>query len=104
MAQDDFDYDVLTYDVIERGVELIETAGSTNVFARTLGIPYMGMTARFHKSWADFGGHTRALLAAGELPFGRARGFVGQVAGDLLRLGCERAEQLDNLTVQVNSH
>jgi hypothetical protein len=25
-------------------------------FARTLGIPYMGMTARFHKSWADFGG------------------------------------------------
>src|SRR6185503_12532783 len=25
-------------------------------FARTLGLPYMGMTARFHKSWADFGG------------------------------------------------
>ena len=25
-------------------------------FASTLGIPYMGMTARFHKSWADFGG------------------------------------------------
>ncbi len=25
-------------------------------FARTLGMPYMGMTARFHKSWADFGG------------------------------------------------
>ncbi len=25
-------------------------------FARTLPIPYMGMTARFHKSWADFGG------------------------------------------------
>jgi Hypothetical glycosyl hydrolase 6/Beta-galactosidase trimerisation domain len=25
-------------------------------FARTLGKPCMGMTARFHKSWADFGG------------------------------------------------
>jgi hypothetical protein len=25
-------------------------------FARTFGKPYMGMTARFHKTWADFGG------------------------------------------------
>ena len=25
-------------------------------FARTTGVPCMGMTARFHKSWADFGG------------------------------------------------
>lgn len=25
-------------------------------FARTFNRPYMGMTARFHKSWADFGG------------------------------------------------
>ncbi|HZZ43197.1 MAG TPA: beta-galactosidase trimerization domain-containing protein [Tepidisphaeraceae bacterium] len=25
-------------------------------FARNFGLPYMGMTARFHKSWADFGG------------------------------------------------
>ncbi len=25
-------------------------------FARNFGKPYMGMTARFHKSWADFGG------------------------------------------------
>jgi hypothetical protein len=25
-------------------------------FARTFGKPYLGMTARFHKSWADFGG------------------------------------------------
>jgi len=25
-------------------------------YARTLGKPYLGMTARFHKSWADFGG------------------------------------------------
>jgi hypothetical protein len=25
-------------------------------YARTFGRPYMGMTARFHKSWADFGG------------------------------------------------
>ncbi len=25
-------------------------------FARQFGKPYMGMTARFHKSWADFGG------------------------------------------------
>src|SRR3569623_1612252 len=27
-------------------------------FARTFGKPYLGMTARFHKSWADFGGLT----------------------------------------------
>ncbi len=25
-------------------------------FARNFGVPYLGMTARFHKSWADFGG------------------------------------------------
>ena len=25
-------------------------------FVRPFGLPYMGMTARFHKSWADFGG------------------------------------------------
>src|ERR1700722_16343726 len=25
-------------------------------FVRTQGLPYLGMTARFHKSWADFGG------------------------------------------------
>jgi hypothetical protein len=25
-------------------------------FARTFGRPYLGMTAKFHKSWADFGG------------------------------------------------
>ena len=25
-------------------------------YARTFGKPYLGMTARFHKSWADFGG------------------------------------------------
>lgn len=25
-------------------------------YARTLPLPYLGMTARFHKSWADFGG------------------------------------------------
>ena len=25
-------------------------------FARNFPLPYMGMTARFHKSWADFGG------------------------------------------------
>ena len=25
-------------------------------FVRTLGLPYVGMTGRFHKSWADFGG------------------------------------------------
>ena len=26
-------------------------------YARTFGKPYLGMTARFHKSWADFGGY-----------------------------------------------
>lgn len=32
-------------------------------FARTFNRPYMGMTARFHKSWADFGGlKTEAAL------------------------------------------
>jgi hypothetical protein len=25
-------------------------------YVRTYGVPYLGMTARFHKSWADFGG------------------------------------------------
>ena len=25
-------------------------------YVRTFGVPYLGMTARFHKSWADFGG------------------------------------------------
>ena len=25
-------------------------------YVQTLGVPYLGMTARFHKSWADFGG------------------------------------------------
>ena len=25
-------------------------------YVRTFGLPYLGMTARFHKSWADFGG------------------------------------------------
>lgn len=25
-------------------------------FARSFGLPYLGMTARFHRSWADFGG------------------------------------------------
>lgn len=25
-------------------------------FARTFGVPFVGMTGRFHKSWADFGG------------------------------------------------
>ena len=43
-------------------------------FARTFGLPYLGMTARFHKSWADFGGlkphaaleyETRQMLAHG---------------------------------------
>ncbi|HYE07389.1 MAG TPA: alpha-L-fucosidase [Planctomycetota bacterium] len=44
-------------------IEALPTGGwgyayfPTNVrFARTFGKPYMGMTARFHKSWADFGG------------------------------------------------
>lgn len=26
-------------------------------FARTLGLPYLGMTGRFHKSWAEYGGY-----------------------------------------------
>jgi len=44
-------------------IEALPTGGwgymyfSKNVrFARTFPRPYMGMTARFHKSWADFGG------------------------------------------------
>ncbi len=32
-------------------------------YVRTFGVPYLGMTARFHKSWADFGGlKTEAAL------------------------------------------
>lgn len=44
-------------------IEALPTGGwgymyfPTNVrFARQFGKPYLGMTARFHKSWADFGG------------------------------------------------
>lgn len=44
-------------------IEALPTGGwgymffPTNVrFARTFDRPYMGMTARFHKNWADFGG------------------------------------------------
>ncbi|MBC7783499.1 MAG: alpha-L-fucosidase, partial [Burkholderiales bacterium] len=44
-------------------IEALPTGGwgymyvPTNVrFARNFGRPYMGMTARFHKCWADFGG------------------------------------------------
>lgn len=28
-------------------------------FARTLDLPYLGMTGRFHKSWAEYGGYKR---------------------------------------------
>ena len=44
-------------------IEALPTGGwgymyfPTNVrFARNFNLPYLGMTARFHKSWADFGG------------------------------------------------
>lgn len=44
-------------------IEALATGGWGYMFfpknvrhARNFGLPYMGMTARFHKSWADFGG------------------------------------------------
>lgn len=50
-------------DLLERQVEALPTGGwgyvyfPRNVrFARTFGKPALGMTARFHLSWADFGG------------------------------------------------
>jgi len=71
-------------------------------YARTLGRPTQGMTARFHKGWADFGGLKTAaqfeyeaglLLASGSVmsvgdqlhPRGRLDKAVYQVIGDAFR-------------------
>ena len=66
-------------------------------FARTFNRPYMGMTARFHKSWADFGGikpyaaleyETSQMMAHGAgCSIGdqlHPRGYLDQASYDLI--------------------
>lgn len=75
-------------------------------FARTFDRPYMGMTARFHKSWADFGGikpyaaleyETRQMMAHGaRCSIGdqlHPRGYLDQASYDLIGKAYERVEQ-----------
>ena len=75
-------------------------------FARTFGKPYLGMTARFHKSWADFGGikpyaaleyETSQMMAHGaKCSIGdqlHPRGFLDQAAYDMIGGIYERVEE-----------
>jgi hypothetical protein len=75
-------------------------------FIRTLGKPYLGMTARFHKSWADFGGlkpyaaleyetsqmmaHGAACSVGDQL---HPRGFLDAAAYDLIGKVYQRVEE-----------
>jgi hypothetical protein len=75
-------------------------------YARTIGMPYLGMTARFHKSWADFGGlkpyaaleyETAQMLAHGaKCSIGdqlHPRGTLDKAAYQLIGRIYERVEQ-----------
>src|SRR6185436_4327696 len=75
-------------------------------YARTLPRPYMGMTARFHKSWADFGGlkpyaaleyETSQMIAHGaRCSIGdqlHPRGTLDRGAYDLIGCVYDRIEQ-----------
>ncbi|MEA2735444.1 MAG: hypothetical protein QOE14_1895 [Humisphaera sp.] len=75
-------------------------------FARNFPLPYMGMTARFHKSWADFGGikpyaaleyETSQMIAQGaRCSIGdqmHPRGTLDKAAYDLIGRVYERVEQ-----------
>jgi hypothetical protein len=75
-------------------------------FARTFDRPYLGMTARFHKSWADFGGlkpyaaleyETSQMIAHGaQCSIGdqlHPRGTLDRAAYDLIGKVYERVEQ-----------
>jgi hypothetical protein len=74
-------------------------------YARTLGLPYLGMTARFHKSWADFGGlkpqaaleyETAQMLSQGaRCSIGdqlHPRGTLDRAAYQLIELVYQRVE------------
>jgi hypothetical protein len=52
-------------------------------FARTFGVPCMGMTARFHKSWADFGGLKPAAALRYEVSQMLAHGAVCSIGDQL---------------------
>src|SRR5438105_15190518 len=73
--------------------------------ARTFDKPYMGMTARFHKSWADFGGltpypaleyETSQMMAHGaRCSIGdqlHPRGMLDRAAYDLIGRAYQRVE------------
>jgi hypothetical protein len=85
-------------------------------FARTFGKPYLGMTARFHKSWADFGGlkpyaaleyETAQMLAHGACcSIGdqlHPRGTLDRGAYDLIGKVYERVEAREPWTVGATS-
>ena len=75
-------------------------------FARNFPLPYMGMTARFHKSWADFGGlkpyaaleyETSQMIAQGaRCSIGdqmHPRGTLDRAAYDLIGRAYRRVEE-----------
>ena len=75
-------------------------------FVRTFNRPYMGMTARFHKSWADFGGlkpyaaleyETSQMMASGACcSIGdqmHPRGILDKAAYDLIGRVYQRVEE-----------
>lgn len=75
-------------------------------FARTFNRPYMGMTARFHKSWADFGGikpyaaleyETSQMMAHGaKCSIGdqlHPRGYLDLASYDLIGKAYARVEE-----------
>lgn len=98
-------------------------------FARTFGLPMLGMTGRFHRSWADWGGlkHPAALrfecggiLATGGAvsigdqlhPRGRLNGAVYDVIGEAFRdvetaerycIGAVAAPQIGLLVLEADS-
>jgi hypothetical protein len=94
-------------------IEALPTGGwgymyfPTNVrFARTFDRPYLGMTARFHKGWADFGGikpyagleyETSQMMAHGaQCSIGdqlHPRGTLDRAAYDLIGAVYRRVEQ-----------
>jgi hypothetical protein len=74
-------------------------------FVRNFGVPYLGMTARFHKSWADFGGlkpyaaleyETAQMIAHGaRCSIGdqlHPRGVLDPAAYDLIGKAYQRVE------------
>ncbi len=75
-------------------------------FARNFPLPYMGMTARFHKSWADFGGikpyaalefeTSQAIAHGARCSIGdqmHPRGTLDKAAYELIGKVYERVEQ-----------